>query len=132
MARGYDQAERIAFYLARELGVPRVACLQRRDQSRSLAALPSRAHRSRADAGFVPLAHSQQGPVWLVDDVITTGTTLRTVERLLQQSGVEVERRITAVKAFSRPGSRSEYQGSDEANDGAYKDLRIRMTEEGF
>lgn len=132
IARGYDQAERLAHYIARELGTRVVALMGREQRSGPLARLPSRAHRQRVEAGFFVRETKNLGPVWLVDDVLTTGTTMHIVADALRQAGVVIERRITAVKTFQRPGSRSEYEARDEPQDSAYKDLRIRMTEEGF
>lgn len=132
IARGYDQAERLAHYVAAALGTRVVALAGRASHSGPLARLPSRAHRLQIDAGFYLRQSSVTEPVWLIDDVLTTGTTLQLVTDVLSAGGVQVERRITAVKTFTRPGSRSEYEARDEPQDGAYKDLRIRMTEEGF
>lgn len=132
IARGYDQAERVAFYLARELGAPVVPIVRRGHGSGPLARLPSRAHRGRAQTEFFVPSTPSVSAVWLIDDVYTTGTTLGNVTTLLGQAGVQVERSVVIAKAFIRPGLTNEDQARNEAQDGAYKDLRIRMTEEGF
>lgn len=132
LARGYDQAERVAFYLGQALGVPVVSVARRGARSGPLARLPSRAHRGRAKTGFYVPAAPRITDVWLVDDVSTTGTTLQQVTAVLAASGVHVSRAVVVAKAFVRSGSRNENQAGNEPQDSTHKDLRIRMTEEGF
>jgi predicted amidophosphoribosyltransferase len=83
--RGYDQAEAIAQAVARQLGVP---CRQ----------LLYRAHgapqtgKSRADRLVGPAFRARRPrlglAVLVVDDVVTTGATLRTAEAALRSAGV--------------------------------------------
>lgn len=81
--RGFDQAEVLARAVGRRAGLP-VRRLLRRRPGPSLTPL-DRAHRAtavefRAGAGC-------GGTVWIVDDVCTTGATLRAARRALVGAG---------------------------------------------
>lgn len=88
LQRGYNQSERLARALALFLGLPYRSTLQRRRYSRSQAQqdLAGRTHLDTHT--FAPVA-SVQGRWILVDDVITSGTTLRLARRALYQAGAE-------------------------------------------
>jgi len=83
--RGFDQAELVARHLARQLGVPCRRLLDRADvdgpqtgrgRDARLHAPMFRAH------PHVPAAH-----ILLIDDVVTTGATLRAAVSELEQAG---------------------------------------------
>jgi ComF family protein len=85
-ARGYDQAKLLACALSRRLGVPCLPLLTRSGQQRQVGQTKAvrmlqlqRVFRAR------PLAAGQR--VLLVDDVLTTGSTLRVAADVLQQAG---------------------------------------------
>ena len=84
--RGYDQAELIARALARELGLPCRPMLRRLSGSAAQTGR-NRAERRAGAPRFV--ARRSWGPqrVLLVDDVVTTGATLRAAERALRRAG---------------------------------------------
>ena len=83
--RGVDQAELLARQTARELGVPCRELLIRLNSE-------SQTGKSRAERLVQPLfrarAPSDGASVVIIDDVITTGATLRAATRALQQAGV--------------------------------------------
>jgi competence protein ComFC len=83
-ARGFDQAEVLARSLAVRLGVPAAATLGHLPG-------PSQTGRSRVERlsgspRFVALGPVRGGVV-VVDDVVTTGATLRAARRALRQAG---------------------------------------------
>lgn len=74
-ARGFDAAQMIAVALARRTRLPVVVALARRGGD-GRQALSGRAARLGRDLG-VTARRVPDGPVTLVDDVVTTGATLR-------------------------------------------------------
>jgi ComF family protein len=87
--RGFDQGLEIAKVMARVLQLPLQATLQRTRNTESQQGLSREQRQHNLDGAFVlrkPLAYRA---VALVDDVLTTGSTVSEIARLLQQSGVE-------------------------------------------
>lgn len=80
--RGFDPAALLARELARRTRLPLLAALGRSANTNTRQALSSRAARLRSDLG-VTLRRQVAGPVTLVDDVVTTGATLRACGRAL-------------------------------------------------
>jgi predicted amidophosphoribosyltransferase len=99
--RGYDQAELIARALARELGLPCRPMLRRLAGSAAQTGR-SRAERSAGAPRFV--ARRSWGPLraLLVDDVVTTGATLRAAERALRRGGCA---EVIPIAGAATPGS---------------------------
>ena len=95
--RGYNQALELARALGRDLGVAVVADLLRRERpTPAQTGLDAAARRRslRGAFGLQPGAkHSPPDHCVLVDDVMTTGATLRECARMLRKSGI---RRIEA------------------------------------
>jgi competence protein ComFC len=100
--RGYDQAEAIAQSVARQLGVPCRRLLYRahgapqtgKSRADRLAGPAFRARRPRHDLC-----------VLVVDDVVTTGATLRTAAETLRAAGVaRVELVAAASTKLRQPG----------------------------
>jgi ComF family protein len=88
--RGYNQSALVSRVLARHLGAPwlPVALVRARDTPRQ-AALDRDARRANVDGAFVARQPSciAGRRVLLVDDVRTTGSTLRACERALFEAG---------------------------------------------
>ena len=83
--RGFDQAELVARHVARQLGVPCRRLLERADVD---GPQTGRARDARLQAPLFR-AHPNVPParVLLVDDVVTTGATLRAAAAQLEQAG---------------------------------------------
>jgi predicted amidophosphoribosyltransferase len=95
--RGYDQAQLLARHIAAELGVPCRRLLWRQHGS------PQSGH-NRADRLRGPSFRARQASrplrVLLVDDVVTTGSTLHAAAGALRQAGVG---HVTAVAVAATP-----------------------------
>jgi predicted amidophosphoribosyltransferase len=97
-ARGYDQAELLARAVARRWEAPCASLLSRRSG-------PPQTGRSLADRRVGPLLLARAGsraaagrPVVVVDDVVTTGSTLSVAARALQTVDVEHVVGLTAAR----------------------------------
>jgi ComF family protein len=102
LARGYNQAERIARPLAAHLGLPLAAALRRRRATAAQSTLPRDARRANLAGAFdphprVPLAGRR---ILLVDDVATTGATLDAAAHALKRAGAAT---VVAVVAGRTP-----------------------------
>ena len=86
--RGFDPSCRIARRVALTLGVPHRHLLRRKDGSRQVGKAAAARKRLRADA-FGVVVNSCPNRVLLIDDVMTTGATLRAAAMCLQNHGVE-------------------------------------------
>ena len=100
-ARGFNQAKLLASAVSRRSGVPVSESLVRTRETPSQTRLSARARRNNVrDAfAFVP---SQRGPgmvAVLVDDVTTTGATIRECARVLVEAGAREVRSITVARA---------------------------------
>lgn len=85
--RGYNQAIEIARPLARALGVPLMDGLQRTRDTPPLAGLSLRERQRIVNNAFAPQACVSGRALALVDDVLTTGATLRAATRALRAGG---------------------------------------------
>lgn len=85
--RGYNQAIEIARPLARTLGLPLVAGLRRTRDTPPLANLPWRERQRLVSHAFAAEPCVAGRAIALVDDVLTTGATLRAATRALQEGG---------------------------------------------
>lgn len=92
--RGFDQSELLARALARRLGIPCVRLLGRRP-GESQTGL-DRAHRAE-NVVFRPVARTT-APVLVLDDVCTTGATLRAAVAALSGAGIGTIRCITVAR----------------------------------
>ena len=101
-SRGFNPAALLARTVAREIGVPvdPTALLRVRD-TESQTGLDRAARRRNVRGAFRARRHLSAPPrVWLVDDVITTGSTVAEAARVLRRAGA---RAVTAVCAARTP-----------------------------
>lgn len=108
--RGYDQAELLARALARDLGVPARRCLRRLPG-------PAQTGRQRSERLLGPRFDPHRGirqavagrRVALVDDVVTTGATLRRATEVLRSHGAVA---VVGVVLARTPDAASRPAGS--------------------
>jgi ComF family protein len=104
LARGYNQAERIARPLADRLGLPLVPAL-RRSRATPAQSILNRSARLTNIAGAFACSRSGDAlagrRVLLVDDVATTGATLDAAAHALKRAGAAM---VVAVVAGRTPG----------------------------
>jgi ComF family protein len=93
--RGYDQAEQIARELAHVLAVPQASLLLRVGQQRQVGQSRT-VRRQQLKQAFAcrPSADIAEKHILLVDDVITTGSTLEAAAAVLKTAGA---RRVSAA-----------------------------------
>lgn len=101
LKRGFNHAQAIAAPLAARLGRPCQELLQRRPSTAlSLTPRQDRLRRVRRTLRAAPNHRLEQRTVLLVDDVVTTGATLRVASELLARRGA---RHIIAAIPFATP-----------------------------
>ena len=86
--RGFNQALEIGRPLARHLGVPVIHAVRRRRATSRQSGLSAAERASNLRAAFVAHKPIRHAHVLIVDDVITTGATVRQLASTLRQAGV--------------------------------------------
>jgi len=92
--RGFNQSEIIAEYVVSALGISQSDVLVRMKETTSQAQLPDRKSRYLNIRGAFAIKKSNNHytipqSIILVDDVVTSGSTVKEAGRILKQSGVE-------------------------------------------
>ena len=104
--RGYNQAELLARAVARILGRPHAQALSKLRNTRQQARL-DHAERARNLQGSIGVREDVRGrAVLLVDDVYTTGATMRVCAQALLDAGATVVYGLTYAVAGTPPASR--------------------------
>ena len=123
LERGYDQAARLASELSDALGWPLARALARTRPTvvQGTAGATSRSANVRGAFGperWRPLARravAEAGRVWIVDDVVTSGATLRECARALRRLGA---RQVSALAlARAAPHAGADDAGEDDAGE---------------
>lgn len=83
--RGFDQAELVARHVARQLGVPARRLLERTDADGPQTGRDR--HARLHTPTFRAHPHVPQARILVIDDVVTTGATLRAATAELEQAG---------------------------------------------
>lgn len=97
--RGFDHMERVAADAARELRVPLADVLARR-APRDQRGLSKADRRGNADASFVVLGPVEGMSLVLLDDVVTTGSTMAAAARALRRAGAARVEGLAVARAF--------------------------------
>ena len=92
--RGYNQADEIARALSVLTRIPVLRAVKRRRATSPQTGLDARQRRGNLRSAFSQKCTIHRKHVLLVDDVITTGETIRAVASALHQAGAA---RVTAV-----------------------------------
>lgn len=102
--RGFNQADDLARAVGRATGGEVRRLLRRLPGARRQARLGLRERRRNAEGRFrtVPGARAPDGPVVVVDDVLTTGSTAAACARTLAGLGAEVGGVVTFARALQR------------------------------
>ena len=89
--RGFNQACELGSYASRLLGTPLLATgLRRRRNTKAQSGLSRKQRRRNVRDAFYWHGHKQPGRhVALIDDVMTTGTTVSECARVLKQAGAQ-------------------------------------------
>lgn len=85
--RGYNQAELVARHLAGLAGKKPFALLEKSRTTRPQTELGGRERLANLDGSFRFVGDRALGKIVLVDDVVTTGSTMRECARVLKRAG---------------------------------------------
>ena len=98
--RGYNQAELLARALARRLGAGcDMTLLTRREERATQSMLPRRERAANVRGAFAASSRVKGKAILVVDDICTTGETLRACATVLRGAGASRVCAITVAKA---------------------------------
>jgi ComF family protein len=100
--RGFNQADLLARELARRWGTPVAHALQRDDWGPSQRGAGARERRQQVAGAFRASPRPPLHAV-LVDDVVTTGSTLRAAARALRHAGCARVGAVSLARVALRP-----------------------------
>ena len=92
--RGYNQSKLLAEGLEKRFGIPVVDCLERVKNTKTQVGLTQKERQENSKDAFILQASSsgilkKYRQAFLVDDVVTSGATLREAARVLKKAGVK-------------------------------------------
>lgn len=102
--RGFNQAERLARALGRLCGAPVFPALRKTRETVPQEALSRRERLLNLRGSFAPLGRARCESVLLIDDVYTTGATVRECSSVLKEAGYE---RVFVLTVARTPHPRS-------------------------
>jgi len=97
--RGFNQAEILARSLSKKTAVPVVGILRKTRDNEPQSTLQKRARNANVKGAFVSRRHTVGMSLLIVDDVCTTGATLRSCARALLAAGAERVCAVTVARA---------------------------------
>ena len=96
--RGYNQAELLARALGRRIDVPCDMLLTRRREKAAQSLLPKHARAANVRGAFQASPNSKGKSILIVDDICTTGETLRACANALVRAGASRVCAVTVAK----------------------------------
>ena len=98
--RGYNQSELLARALSHRLGVPcDMRLLMRRGERATQSTLPKRERAANVRGAFDASPHARGQSILIVDDICTTGETLRACAEVLRRAGASRVCAVAVAKA---------------------------------
>ena len=99
---GFDQGEEVGRRIAERLGIPFERTLARTSHSSEQKTLGAEERRENAQEGLIPRRRSIRagGRYLLFDDIITTGSTVRTAAELLYECGAEAVFPVALARTY--------------------------------
>ena len=87
LTRGYNQTDLLADQLGRRLGIPKISCLRRTRRTRQQAKMNREERRRNILHAFACRTSPEGRRLLLLDDVFTTGSTLKAATEALLEGG---------------------------------------------
>ena len=107
--RGFNQAERLARALGKLCGAPVFPALRKARETLPQEALSRRERLLNLQGSFAPLGRARCPRILLIDDVYTTGATVRECSSVLKEAGYERVFVLTVARTpHPRPSSAEE------------------------
>jgi ComF family protein len=105
LGRGYNQAAVLANQISLETGWPSANLLFRIRRTETQATLPDNKRQANVLGAFALAKRRPLNtkPVWLVDDIVTTGATIEAARQTLIAAGYEVAGVIVIANARRQP-----------------------------
>ena len=97
--RGFNQAVEIGRPVAKYLRVPLVTCVRRKRATRFQSGLNARERARNLNSAFVLCRPLPYRHVLVIDDVITTGMTMRQMARVVKRAGVNKVSALAVARA---------------------------------
>lgn len=110
--RGFNQSELLARKLGERVGLPVVETLRRRVNTFSQVGQSAAARKQNLNNIFEPLPHLSYNKICLVDDVMTTGSTLENCAKALKSLGIKQVYGLVLARGAGIPWDLDSVQGA--------------------